>query len=547
MNMERIGRYSYDEFVQTVTSFHGYPAPGLIIGGFMVDLALSRMPEGILLDAISETPTCLPDAVQLLTPCTIGNGWLKVINLGRFALSLYEKYEGEGVRVYLDPVRMKQWPEIKTWLYKLKPKREQDKERLMEEIRKAGRDLCSVQNIRVEPRYLGKKSRGAVGDCPSCGEPYPLQDGGICRGCQGEAPYLSQDQRRDRSGGSEPRLKAVPAAEAVGKHALHDMTRIVPGESKGPAFLKGHEISVGDLCRLQQMGRNSVYVREGNELSGEWVHEDEAATAFAEAMAGEGIDCACPPREGRVNLIAARDGLLMLNENRLQRFNSVPGVICASRRAYTLVAQGRSVAATRAIPLYLPRRNFEEARGILSGPPLFQVLPLRKTRVGILITGNEVVQGLIEDRFLPIISAKVEKLGSTVVASKIVPDDREAIAASIGAFRDDGVDLLITTAGLSVDPDDVTRQGLIDAGAEDLLYGAPVIPGGMLLLARMGEVSVIGVPACALHFKSTSFDLILPRVLAGVAITRRDLARMGHGGLCLGCKTCTFPKCPFGG
>jgi formylmethanofuran dehydrogenase subunit E len=545
--MERIGRYSYDEFVQTVTSFHGYPAPGLIIGGFMVDLGLSLMPDGCLLDAISETPTCLPDAIQLLTPCTIGNGWLKVINLGRFALSLYEKYEGEGVRVYLDPPRLENWPEIKNWLYKLKPKREQDKERLLEEIRQAGRDLCSVQTIRIETRHLGKKSRGAVVDCPSCGEPYPLQDGGVCRGCQGEAPYLFLDPKGNRTGGSQPRLKAVPAAEAVGKHALHDMTRIVPGESKGPAFLKGQEISVGDLCRLQQMGRNSVYVLEDNELSRAWVHEDEAAIAFAEAMAGEGVDCAGLPREGRVNLIAARDGLLMVNENRLHRFNSVSGVICASRRSYTRVAEGRSVAATRAIPLYLPRRDFEQAREILSGPPLFQVLPLQKTRVGILITGNEVFQGLIEDRFLPIISAKVERLGSTVVASKIVPDDREVIAASIGAFREEGIDLLITTAGLSVDPDDVTRQAMIDAGAEDLLYGAPVIPGGMILIARIEDVSVIGVPACALHFKSTSFDLILPRVLAGVTITRCDLALMGHGGLCLGCKTCTFPKCPFGG
>lgn len=545
--MDQIGRYSFDEFVETITSFHGYPAPGLIIGGFMVDLALSRMPEGILLDAISETPTCLPDAIQLLTPCTVGNGWLKVMNLGRFALSLYEKYEGEGVRVYLDPARLERWPEIKTWLYKLKPKREQDNERLLEEIRRAGRELCSVQRVRIDARHLGKKSRGAVGNCPSCGEPYPLQDGGVCRGCQGETPYTPPGPGRDRAEGLQPRLKAVPAAEAVGKHALHDMTRIVPGESKGPAFLKGQVIGVGDLCRLQQMGRNSVYVLEDNELSAEWVHEDEAAVAFAEAMAGEGIQCATPPREGRVNLVASRNGLLMVDEDRLLRFNSFPGIICASRRGHTLVTEGRAVAATRAIPLYLPREDFREARKTLSGAPLFRVLPLRQAKVAILITGNEVFQGLIEDRFLPVIASKVERLGSSVVGSEIVPDDRERIASAIAGLLDKGIDLLVTTAGLSVDPDDVTRQALIDAGAEDLLYGAPIIPGGMILLARIGRVPVIGVPACALHFKSTSFDLLLPRVLAGIPVTRADLARMGHGGLCLGCKTCTFPKCPFGG
>lgn len=545
--METIGRYSYDEFVQIVTSFHGYPAPGLIIGGFMVDLGLSRMPEGILMDAVSETTTCLPDAIQLLTPCTVGNGWLRVINLGRFALSLFEKYEGEGVRVYLDPARMERWPELRTWLYKLKPKREQDTERLLAEIRKAGRDLCSVQHIRIEPRHLGKRSRGAVGDCPSCGEPYPLRDGGVCRGCQGEAPYLPTEHRRHDDRDPRPRLKSVPAAEAVGKHALHDMTRIVPGESKGPAFLRGQQISVGDLCRLQQMGRNSIYVLEENELSEEWVHEDEAAKAFAAAMAGQGIACPTTPREGRVNLVAERDGLLVVDTPRLLRFNSIPGVICASRRAHTLVTEGRAVAATRAIPLFLPREDFLQARAVLNGAPLFQVLPLRPAKVGILITGNEVFQGLIEDRFLPIISAKVEKLGSTVLDSRIVPDDRVAIAAAIASLISKGIDLLVTTAGLSVDPDDVTRQALLDAGATDLLYGAPLIPGGMILLARIGGVPVIGVPACALHFRTTSFDLVLPRVLAGDPVTRTDIAAMGHGGLCLGCKTCTFPKCPFGG
>jgi formylmethanofuran dehydrogenase subunit E len=105
---------------------------------------------------------------------------------------------------------------------------------------------------------------------------------------------------------------------------------------------------------------------------------------------------------------------------------------------------------------------------------------------------------------------------------------------------------VVTTAGLSVDPDDVTRQGLLDAGATELLYGTPILPGAMTLLARIGSVRIIGVPACALFFKTTSFDLLLPRLLAGVDITRHDLARMSHGSFCLECKTCTFPKCPFG-
>jgi formylmethanofuran dehydrogenase subunit E len=140
----------------------------------------------------------------------------------------------------------------------------------------------------------------------------------------------------------------------------------------------------------------------------------------------------------------------------------------------------------------------------------------------------------------------VQRFDCQVVWQKIVPDERAAIADAVAEAREARVDLLVTTAGLSVDPDDVTRLGLLDAGAEAAIYGAPVLPGAMLFLARIGRVQVIGVPACALYHKATSFDLVLPRLLAGIAVGRRELAQLGEGAFCLGCKTCTFPKCGFG-
>ncbi|MBW2561397.1 MAG: formylmethanofuran dehydrogenase subunit E family protein, partial [Deltaproteobacteria bacterium] len=97
--MTTIGPHSYEEFLEIVRDFHGSVAPGIVAGGFMIDLALKNLPEDGLFDAISETQSCLPDAIQLLTPCTIGNGWLRVINIGRYAITLFEKYTGAGVRV----------------------------------------------------------------------------------------------------------------------------------------------------------------------------------------------------------------------------------------------------------------------------------------------------------------------------------------------------------------------------------------------------------------------------------------------------------------
>ena len=541
-----IGPYAFDEFLQLIKSFHGNVAPGVVIGGIMVELARGLLPSEILFDAVCETRNCLPDAVQLLTPCTTGNGWLKVVNVGRFALTLYDKYEGKGVRVFMDPVKVADWAEINNWYLKLKPKKEQDSALLLEEIRQAGPKILGWRQVQIRSQFLGKRHRGGIVICPLCREAYPAQDGGLCRACQGEVLYL--DEGREAEAGLEaPALQLLPVEQAVGRRALHDMTMISPGASKGPAFKKGQLMGVGDLCRLQQMGRRHLYVMGGDQVGPEWVHEDEAALAFAQAMAGEGVTFSEPPREGKVNLAAGRDGLLVVDEPRLERFNLVPGVMCACRQGYSVLTQGRMLGGTRAIPLFLPRADFEKAMALLSDGPMFRVLPLRQPRVGILVTGSEVFMGLVEDKFIPIISTKVEKFGGQVLKSLIVPDDRRAIGQGVQELLDCGIDLLVTTAGLSVDPDDVTRQGLVDAGATDMLYGAPILPGAMTLLAQIGGVQVMGVPACALYFKTTSFDLLLPRLLAGLTITRRDLARLANGAFCLECKVCTFPqKCPFG-
>ena len=546
-DMANIGSYSTDEYIKLVQQFHGSVAPGLVIGGFMVDLAMRKLPKDILFDAMSETTYCLPDAVQLLTPCTVGNGWLKVLDLGRFVVSLYDKYEGKGVRVLLDMQELEKWGEIKIWLLKLKPKREQDKELLMNQILEAGQTILKVEPIQVQARFLKKKSRGGMTICALCGESYPARDGAICRSCQGESPYVRIDSPPREDFPERPPLEAIPVEQAVGKRALHDMTLVEPGKSKGPEFKKGQKITVGDICRLQQMGRQRVYAAEDNAPPGEWVHENEAAVAFAKAMGGEGITFSEPPREGKINLAAVHEGLLVVDVERLEAFNSLPDVMCASRRSFTVVGEGRLLAATRAVPLYIHRDRFERALSVLRDGPLFRVAPLRKAKVGVLVTGTEVFQGLIEYKFIPIITAKVERYGCEVVDKLLAPDDREAIRNGVRRLIAAGADLVVTTAGLSVDPDDVTRLGLMDAGAVDMLYGTPVIPGAMTLLANIGPVQVVGVPACALYFKATAFDLLLPRLLAGLKPTRRDLARMGHGGFCLGCKTCTFPKCPFGG
>lgn len=541
-NGMNVGSYSFEEFRRLTENFHGYAAPGVLIGGYMVAMAKSALPEGTLFEAVSESAKCLPDAVQLLTLCSTGNQRLKVHDLGRYAVTLFDKYSGEGVRVSLDPEKMAAFPELYAWFFKKKPKREQDSARLEEEIRKAGDTICKLRKVRVKKRFIGAKHMSGAAICPVCGEGYPAVDGDICRGCQGEEAVISSGLAEEEP---DPVLKIVPVEEAPGRLAAHDMTRIEPGQFKGPEFKAGQLISPGDVCRLQSMGRFHVAVRDDAPKGG-LVHENEVALAFASRMAGPGVTYADQPKEGKIDFRAARDGLFRVNRKILRRFNLSPLVMAACRHDATLVREGEALAGTRAIPLYLSGEAMEAALAALENGPLFQVLPLRSARVGILVTGTEVFQGLIEDRFIPVISSKITALGSVVVKTAIVPDDKAAMTSAIQAMAEKGVDLLVTTGGLSVDPDDVTRQALLEAGLTDPVHGIPVLPGAMSLVGRLGKMQVLGVPACALYFKTTFLDLILPRLLAGEEFTRHDAVDLAEGGYCLGCKTCSWPHCGFG-
>jgi len=339
-------------------------------------------------------------------------------------------------------------------------------------------------------------------------------------------------------------IKTVKVEEAVGLKLAHDITEIRPGEFKGPAFRKGHTVCSEDICRLQRLGKNHLYVIE---LGPDDIHENEAAALLAGALAGEGVVWQDNPMEGKINLYAAYDGLLRVNVATLAAFNMIDEVMCATRHNHTLVRQGEKVAATRAIPLVMKRASIERAAAIArSQGSVLTVRPLAATQVGIIITGNEVYHGLIEDKFAPILSRKVTALGSQVLAVDFAPDDPVTITRLIRAQLAQGCRLLLLSGGMSVDPDDVTRHAIRQAGATEVYYGSAVLPGAMFLVAYIGQVPLLGVPACALHHPVTVLDLILPRILAGEHITKKDLALLGHGGLCQDCPECLYPRCGFG-
>ena len=292
-------------------------------------------------------------------------------------------------------------------------------------------------------------------------------------------------------------LKKIKLQEAVGTKLAHDITEIRPGEFKGPAYSKGHTVCNEDLCHLQKLGKNNLYVID---LEDDEIHENQAASILADALAGDGISWKDEPHEGKINLLAATDGLLKVNATALAAFNMVDEVMCATLHNNTLVKKGEKVAATRAIPLVMKRVPIERAAAIArQNGAVLSLKELRHARVGLVITGNEVFHGLIEDRFASVLSQKVTDLGSKVEGIAFAPDNEELISKAIGNHLENGYDLILLSGGMSVDPDDVTRKGIRMAGATEMNYGSAVLPGAMFLAAYIGEIPLLGVPACGLY------------------------------------------------
>ncbi len=338
-------------------------------------------------------------------------------------------------------------------------------------------------------------------------------------------------------------MKLVPVEESVGMVLCHDVTRIVPGEFKGPAFKKGHVIREEDIPKLLDLGKINIYTYE---LGSGWVHEDDAAQRIALAAVGAGLRLTAPA-EGRVNLVAAARGLLKVQVEALNAINAIEEIIFSTLHTNQLVDPDRVVAGTRIIPLVTTDakvRQVEEVCRLYH--PVIDIRPLRPRPVGIITTGSEVYHGRIEDKFGPVLHRKFAALGCQVLRQVFVPDDLEMTVQMINELLEAGAELIAVTGGMSVDPDDLTPASIKAAGGQVVIYGAPVLPGAMFMLAYLGEVPILGLPGCVMYHQASILDLVLPRLLAGEVLTRADFTVMGHGGLCSNCTPCRFERCAFG-
>ena len=339
-------------------------------------------------------------------------------------------------------------------------------------------------------------------------------------------------------------MKLIKTKNAVGHVLCHDLTQIIPGQFKGARFRKGHIVTAEDIPVLLSMGKEHLYVWE---LEPGMLHENDAAARLVRLCKGPGMG-ESEVREGKIELRAEFDGLFQVDTARLNAVNSIDELMIATRRGNTAVRAGDKLCGTRVIPLVIREEKLAAAEAAAGEKPLLELLPFVLRTAAVVTTGAEVRNGLVEDRFTPVLIEKLAAFGIRVIHHSLPGDEPESVRAAIAEARAGKPDLILCTGGMSVDPDDNTPGAIKASGARIVSYGAPVLPGAMLLLGYYADgTPVLGLPGCVMYAKATVFDKLLPRIAAGVELTKRDLVELGEGGLCLGCESCRYPLCPFGG
>jgi hypothetical protein len=331
--------------------------------------------------------------------------------------------------------------------------------------------------------------------------------------------------------------------ESVGQILCHDVTRIVSGVTKDVLFKKGHVINENDVPVLLNLGKEHIYIWENNEKV---LHENDAAEILRAMCQSENMR-ATGPKEGKIELLAEIDGLLVVDTAGLRRVNSLGGMIIAARVSGFPVKRGDKLCGARVIPLVIEKEKMERARQAAGDRPLLKLLPIKPKKYGLVITGSEVYHNRIQDTFTPIIQEKLAEYKCEMADREIADDDHENITVAINNMLDRGAEMVFCTGGMSVDPDDKTPLAIKNASDNVVSYGAPVLPGSMFMLAYTHDKRpVCGLPGCVMYARRTVFDLVLPHLLADAPVTAEWLAGLGNGGLCLDCAECHFPNCAFG-
>ncbi|MEM4487801.1 MAG: molybdopterin-binding protein [Desulfurococcaceae archaeon] len=321
----------------------------------------------------------------------------------------------------------------------------------------------------------------------------------------------------------------VRVTDAVGKRLAHDYTCIEPGY-KGAVKRRGDLINHGDVEVLKNCGHYYVYIEVDNTASGDYVHEVEAVKWLGEIISGENVEVKLF-EEGKANLHALANGLLLVESSRLYKLNSSGLFVVVTLRNGSYVKRGDLIGVVDLIPLTVKKSSLDELQKRVVNGPLLRVVPSKKPKVALLVTGTEIVEGVREDMCTPVVAMKLKQYDCELADVDFARDDLKEIADKIVSFIKT-YDAVVVTGGMSVDPTDYTPKSIELIASEIVAYGIPIKPTTMSMIAYIDNKPVIGVSSGIIKYPNENIlDIVLPWISAGVKIPKDYVLSLGEGGL----------------
>jgi len=337
-------------------------------------------------------------------------------------------------------------------------------------------------------------------------------------------------------------IKKVRVGQAEGLVLAHDVAGKQGELDVGIILPKGRVLRKSDVITLLGAGVERVYVTDGIQDD---VNEVDASARLASAFSGSNVHVS-DVEEGRINFLASCDGILKINTSLLSSINSIDGVVLFTLHNNSICSSDMVVAGTKIIPASIPESvllQVEELCG--NDDKVISVKPFTRCSLGVIVVGDNSADRSVSRKYSSAISSKAGLLGANVVDTIAAGNDEEAISEAILVMLRKGVGVILICGGLSVNPNHVTLEGIVRSGATIVSSGVPVMPGSMSVVAYLDNVPLIGVPSCFLRNKATVVDVLLARSVAGDIISKIEIASLGHGGMCTGCKVCAYPNCSF--
>lgn len=318
----------------------------------------------------------------------------------------------------------------------------------------------------------------------------------------------------------------VRVEDAVGQVLGYDTTYV--GRDGATVLLpRGHVITKDDVERLKDSGVYFVWV-EGNEESSDLMYEWEVAEIMARAVAGDNTYVK-PARQGSAWIMSSINGVLKVDINGLTGLNLSGDVLLITKQVMSGVIKDELIGVIDVIPLSMRRGDIEKLLGFRN---LISVVPFRRRRIGVVITGTEIYQGRKKDLYYPIIKARVDRYGWEIVFNTVVPDDEDKIMSAMREAINNGAEALVITGGMSVDPTDKTPMAIRRLGAKVIAYGVPIKPTTMTMVAMLDNTPILAISAGGIYYSDyNALDIFLPRLMADLAPSREEIASMGRGGL----------------